>query len=224
LRLRISAWWTSRSINGGGDDLVAEDLAPAGERLVAGGRSGSPAHSGPWVEGDVADLVDDQQRDPLELAQLLGQLPLPLRIAEPRYPFRGGGEGLGGRTLIPSAIARCVLPVPGGPKRTTFSLAWRRSSCPRCSTSVFCTERWKLKSNSSSVLRAGKGPALIRASQLAQGAGVLERRRGAVAGEGALVAADELAGVEAGGDDLALRDPDLDPRPTRRGSQVSKRT
>ena len=38
---------------------------------------------------------------------------------------------------IPSAIARCVLPVPGGPSRTTFSLACRKSSWPRCSITCF---------------------------------------------------------------------------------------
>jgi hypothetical protein len=32
---RISAWWTSRSITGDGGDLVAEDLAPGAEWLVA---------------------------------------------------------------------------------------------------------------------------------------------------------------------------------------------
>ena len=39
-----------------------------------------------------------------------------------------------------TAIARCVLPVPGGPSRITFSRACRKSSCPRCSTTVFLTD------------------------------------------------------------------------------------
>src|SRR5919198_2478881 len=41
------------------------------------------------------------------------------------------------------AMARWVLPVPGGPNRTTLSLAWRKSSWPRCSTTWRRTERWK---------------------------------------------------------------------------------
>ncbi len=65
---------------------------------------------------------------------------------------------------MPRAIARCVLPVPGGPSSTTFSFPCRKSSWPRCSTTCFFTERWKVKSNSSRVLRAGKRAALIRFS------------------------------------------------------------
>src|SRR5919202_1387930 len=65
---------------------------------------------------------------------------------------------------IDSATARWVLPVPGGPSRITFSRACRKSSWPRCSTTVFFTLRWKVKSNSSSVLRereaGGLDPAL----------------------------------------------------------------
>ncbi len=40
----------------------------------------------------------------------------------------------------------------------------RKSSCPRCSITCFLTERWKVKSNSSSVLRAGNRAARMRAS------------------------------------------------------------
>src|SRR5215218_2138612 len=94
---------------------------------------------------------------------------LPVRLASPslathsvavakatRWPAR--------QARIETAIARCVLPVPGGPSRTTFSRACRKSSWPRCSITCFLTERWKVKSNSSSVLRAGKRAALIRDS------------------------------------------------------------
>ena len=56
----------------------------------------------------------------------------------------------------------CVLPVPGGPSRITFCLACRKSSCPRCSITCFFTLRWKVKSNSSSVLCAGNRAARIR--------------------------------------------------------------
>jgi hypothetical protein len=65
---------------------------------------------------------------------------------------------------IEIAIARWVLPVPGGPSSTTFCLECRKSSWPRCSTTAFFTERWKVKSNSSSVFLAGNRAALIRDS------------------------------------------------------------
>jgi hypothetical protein len=44
------------------------------------------------------------------------------------------------------------------PKRTTLSLAARKSGWPRWRTSIFFTEPWKLKSNSSSVFLAGTRP------------------------------------------------------------------
>ena len=82
----------------------------AGEGLVAGEDEGGPfvaagdehEHEvgGLRVEGDVADLVDDQEGDPLELAQLRGERPLLLGVAEPRDPLGGGGEAdaLAGQT------------------------------------------------------------------------------------------------------------------------------
>ena len=61
----------------GGDDVVAEDLAPGRERLVAGDDhrgafvAAADEHEhevrGLRVERDVADLVNDQQRDPLRM-------------------------------------------------------------------------------------------------------------------------------------------------------------
>jgi len=44
------------------------------------------------------------------------------------------------------------------------SLACRKSSCLRCSITVFFTLRWKLKSNSSRVFLAGKRAWRMRAS------------------------------------------------------------
>src|SRR4051794_33546549 len=61
---------------------------------------------------------------------------------------------------MPKAIERWLLPVPGGPSRTTFSLPARKSSWPRCKTAVRLIERWKAKSNSSSVFRAGEASGL----------------------------------------------------------------
>ena len=64
--------------DGGGDDLIAEDLVPAAERpvrgddrgggLVAGGDEVEDEVGGAGVEGDVADFVDHEQRDPGQAA------------------------------------------------------------------------------------------------------------------------------------------------------------
>jgi hypothetical protein len=64
--------------DGCGDDLVAEDVAPSAEGPVAGDDGGGSLVAGrdqvedqvrgACVEGDVADLVDDQQGDTREAA------------------------------------------------------------------------------------------------------------------------------------------------------------
>ena len=64
----------------GGDDRVAEDLAAGGEglvgghdqraALVAGVDELEEQAGGVGVEGEVADLVDDQQRVAVEQARL----------------------------------------------------------------------------------------------------------------------------------------------------------
>ena len=67
--------------HGGGDDVVAEDLAPTAEGLVRGDdESGSFVAGGDeleeqvrrfGLERDVADLVDDEQRVASEAGQLV---------------------------------------------------------------------------------------------------------------------------------------------------------
>ena len=88
--------------HGGGDDVVAEDLAPAAERLVAGDdEAGSLVAGGDeleeqvggfGLEGDVADLVDDQQRVAAEADELGLQPPGVVGVGEAGDPFGGGGE------------------------------------------------------------------------------------------------------------------------------------
>ncbi len=87
----------------GCDDLVAEDLAPGGEGFVAGDDQRGALVAGTderehqvgglRVEGDVADLVNDEQRCPEQPAQLFVEASLPLRVAEPGDPFGRGREG-----------------------------------------------------------------------------------------------------------------------------------
>src|SRR6266508_5786303 len=88
---------------GGGDDGVAEDLAPLleaavrgdGDRaaLVAAGDQGEERVGGLALQGEVADLVDDEQVVAREPAQLLLELVAVLRGLEAADPLLGGREG-----------------------------------------------------------------------------------------------------------------------------------
>jgi len=69
----------------GGDD----DARP----LVAGGDELEEQVGGFAVEGDVADLVDDEQRGPPQPRELGVQASFGVGVAEASHPLRGGGEG-----------------------------------------------------------------------------------------------------------------------------------
>ena len=56
------------------------------------------------------------------------------------------------QALIASAIARCVLPVPGGPKKQTFMCSAAQASWARWKISGFSAAGCAVKSKSSSVL------------------------------------------------------------------------
>ena len=85
-----------------GGDLVAEDLAPGAEGLVAGddqrgafvARRDEAEHQvgGFGVERDVADFVDDQQRDERQPAQFGVEAVVAFGVGEPGDPFGRGGE------------------------------------------------------------------------------------------------------------------------------------
>ena len=82
---------------GGGDHRVAEDLAPLLEAAVAGhddraafvaaGDEREEEVGGLTLEGEVADLVDDQEVVALEPAELGLELVVVLRGLEARDPF-----------------------------------------------------------------------------------------------------------------------------------------
>ena len=86
----------------GGDDLIAEDLAPPAERLVAGddergafvsgGDELEEQVGGLGFEGDVADFVDDQQRVAAEPGELGLEPPGVVGLGEAGDPSGGGGE------------------------------------------------------------------------------------------------------------------------------------
>ena len=90
-----------------------------------------------------------------------------LGVGEPGDPFGGGAEGdavAGQAGADPERDRQVRLAGAGRAEQDDVLAAGRKSSWPRCRMVVFLTERWKVKSNSSSVLRAGNRAALIRAS------------------------------------------------------------
>jgi len=92
------------------------------------------------VEWDVAHLVADEQGVSLEAAQLVLEVALALRVGEESDPLGGDAEQHARcparHARMARAIARWVLPVPGRPRRITFSRACRKSSWPRCSMPI----------------------------------------------------------------------------------------
>lgn len=88
--------------HGRGDHVVAEDLSPAAEDLVAGhdqtrafisGRNQLEEQVGGFVlERDVADLVDHQKRVAAELGQLGLQAACVVGLGQAGDPVGGGGE------------------------------------------------------------------------------------------------------------------------------------
>ncbi len=112
------------------------------------------------VKGDVADLVDDDQGDEAKAAKLGLERALALVIAEPGDPLRRGCE------LDPLAARGRRQSKARSPDGSCRSLAGPRGPRSRgrggsragrgARFTCFLTERWKVKSNSSSVLRAGK--------------------------------------------------------------------
>ena len=104
----------------GGGHVVAEDLAPGPERLVAGddqrrafvaaGDEHEHQARGLRVERDIANLVTDQQRDPVQPGKLLVEPALALGVGEEGDPFGRGAEedALAGEAgADPRARSRC---------------------------------------------------------------------------------------------------------------------
>ena len=131
--------------HGGGHDGVAEDLTPAAEGLVGGDDDAGPLVAGRdqleeqvgrlGFEGDVADLVDDDERVATEPGELVVEASGVVGLGEAVDPlgrrWRRAPGARPGRPGCESPMARWVLPVPGGPKNTTLSLASTKSRAPR---------------------------------------------------------------------------------------------
>ena len=118
----------------GGHDVVAEGLAPAAEwqvrcdddraLLVAGRDELEEQVRGVGVEGDVADLVDDDELVAADLLSSASSVPAwwaPASRVIQLLAVSNSTEWPFCAALTPSPIARCVLPIPGGPSRITFS-------------------------------------------------------------------------------------------------------
>ena len=88
--------------HGGGHDVIAEYFAPAAEGFVAGDDEAGSFVAGCdeleeqvrgfRFEGDVADLIDDQQRVTAEADQFRLQVAVVVGCGESVDPFAGGGE------------------------------------------------------------------------------------------------------------------------------------
>jgi hypothetical protein len=88
--------------HGGGHDVIAEYFAPAAEGFVAGDDEAGSFVAGCdeleeqvrgfRFEGDVADLIDDQQRVTPEADQFRLQVAVVVGCGESVDPFAGGGE------------------------------------------------------------------------------------------------------------------------------------
>src|SRR4029453_17423410 len=86
---------------GRGDNRAAEDVAPFGEAAVRGQDHGAPPKTGvnelkdqiaaAGDDGQVADLVDDQQLRPAQEAQAFAQGALPIRLGARTDDFGQGG-------------------------------------------------------------------------------------------------------------------------------------
>ena len=113
----------------GGDDRIAEDVAPFGEAavggedhrplLVAGVDQLEEQVAAAGNDRQVADLVDDEQRGAGEPADALAQASLALGLGQRGDDVGEGREvdaAAGLTASTPSATARCDLPVPGGPR------------------------------------------------------------------------------------------------------------
>ena len=91
-------------------------------------------------ERDVADLVDDQQRvaaEPDQLGLAAGRRGGRRRAGRPiAAAVANSTRCPAWQARIASPIARWVLPVPGGPRKTTFSLAVTKSRVPRWAIGV----------------------------------------------------------------------------------------
>ena len=175
LVVRTSAWWTTRSIIAAATAWSPKTPPqPLNGRLrgqdqrgvfVAAGDELEEQVRGVLLEGQVADLVDDDQ----PVAAQPGRARAGSRPARWASVSRvTHSVAVANRTrwpwwaaAMPRPVARWVLPVPGGPSSTTLRASVRN---PPEARAAICwrTAGWASQSNSSIVFRAANPAARIR--------------------------------------------------------------
>ena len=163
--------------HGGGGHVVAEDLAPLAERLVGGddhrrafvavGDQAEHQVRGFGVKRDVADLVDHDQRDERQPLELGLERALALGFRESGDPLGRGREldALTGEARADRERDREMgLAGPGGSEQDHVLSGVQEVELPEMLDHRLLDVRWKVKSNSSRVLRAGNRAVLIRPS------------------------------------------------------------
>jgi hypothetical protein len=122
----------------GGQDFVAEDGAPLGDELIGGDQQAATLIAtrhelkeemgAAACEGEVPELVDDEQLRFAEKHQPIGELPLGLGLGQRREQRRGAGKEHR-VSRFDDGTAECNrqmgLPDAGAPKIRTLS-AWPR--------------------------------------------------------------------------------------------------
>lgn len=153
-----------------GEHLVPENCSPLGDYMVGGNQHAATSlvaechqleeQMGPQLLArEVSELVDDEQLRLRIERELLGELPLRLRLGERRKERGRAGEEYGAAASItarPMAMARWVLPTPGGPKRRTFTPLAMKRPVQSSRTSLSSTEGWNLNTKVSRVFTAGR--------------------------------------------------------------------
>src|SRR5215207_9776232 len=125
--------------DGRGDDLVTEDLAPAGQALVGGNQDRAPLVAArdeleeqvrpQPLQRQIADLVDDQQlgcTSSFNFSSSRFSLCARVRLAISPAAVTNVVPKPRAQARRPSATAKCVLPTPGGPSSSTLSASARK--------------------------------------------------------------------------------------------------
>jgi hypothetical protein len=96
---------------------------------------------------DVADLVDDEQRNASEAGEFVVETAFGVGVSSRRSTHSAAVAKAtrwpAWQARMPSPMARCVLPVPGGPRNTTFLASVVKSKVARSAMASRLIERWK---------------------------------------------------------------------------------
>jgi hypothetical protein len=142
------------------DHLVAEDVTPLRDGLVGGEEQAAALVAPPdqleeqvrglLLQGQVAELVDDERLGFGVEGDLVGELSSCWALesaARSEVAVTNKAEWPASTAARPKAIARCVLPTPGGPKSRTFSAPAMKRPVASSRTSLASRDGWNLKSN-----------------------------------------------------------------------------